>query len=79
MNYFLPHIGELNFKEKSLYLGYIVFRLLRVYTNLEKPTDRDSYTYKRIEVSGMLLNQLFREYYILQEKIFFYLGGIYVL
>ena len=68
MNYFLPHIGELNFREKSLYLGYIVFRLLRVYTGLEKPTDRDSYTYKRIEVSGMLLNQLFREYYILQEK-----------
>tara|TARA_Y100001970_G_scaffold27641_1_gene33765 strand:- start:2140 stop:7077 length:4938 start_codon:yes stop_codon:yes gene_type:complete len=68
MIYFLPHVGELNFKEKSLYLGYIVFRLLRVFIGLEKPTDRDSYAYKRIEVSGQLLYQLFREYYILQEK-----------
>ena len=68
MIYFLPHVGELNFKEKSLYLGYVVFRLLRVFTGLEKPTDRDSYAYKRIEVSGQLLYQLFREYYILQEK-----------
>ena len=24
MNYFLPHIGELNFRVKALYLGYIV-------------------------------------------------------
>ena len=68
MIYFLPHIGELNFREKSLYLGYIVFRLLRVFSGLEKPTDRDSYKYKRIENSGMLLYQLFREYYILQQR-----------
>ena len=68
MIYFLPHIGELNFRDKSLYLGYIVFRLLRVYSGLEKPTDRDSYKYKRIENSGMLLYQLFREYYILQQR-----------
>ena len=71
MIYFLPHVGELNFKEKSLYLGYIVFRLLRVFTGLEKPTDRDSYAYKRIEVSGQLLYQLFREYNILQEKMIY--------
>ena len=31
MNYFLPHMGELNFKAKALYLGYIVKRLLNVY------------------------------------------------
>ena len=68
MIYFLPHIGELNFREKSLYLGYIVFRLLRVSSGLEKPTDRDSYKFKRIEISGMLLYQLFREYYILQQR-----------
>ena len=30
MNYFLPHIGELNFKAKALYLGYMVKRLLNV-------------------------------------------------
>ena len=51
MNYLLPHIGELNFKDKAYYLGYMVKRMLLVYTKQEKPTDRDSYSYKRIEVS----------------------------
>jgi len=67
MNYFLPHIGELNFKQKALYLGYIVNRLLRVVTGVEKPTNRDSYLYKRIEVSGMLIRELFVEYYKIQQ------------
>lgn len=67
MNYFLPHIGELNFKAKALYLGYIVKRLLNVYTGLEKPTDRDSFKFKRLEVSGNLLYSLFKEYYKLQQ------------
>ena len=68
MMYLLPHIGELNFKQKALYLGYIVNRLLRVVTGVEKPTNRDSYLYKRLEVSGMLIYELFREYYTLQQK-----------
>ena len=67
MNYFLPHIGELNFKNKALYLGYIVKRLLNVYTGQEKPTDRDSYEFKRISVSGTLIHDLFDEYYKLQH------------
>ena len=67
MNYFLPHIGELNFSAKALYLGYIVKRLLNVYVGSEKPTDRDSYQYKRIAVSGILIHNLFREYYKLQQ------------
>ena len=65
-NYFLPHIGELNFMEKALFLGYMVKRLLLVFNNDERPTNRDSYEYKRIEDSGILLYQLFREYYKLQ-------------
>ena len=68
MIYFLPHVGEFNFREKSLFLGYIVFRLLRVYAGVEKPTDRDSYRFKRLETPGILLYQLFREYYILQKR-----------
>ena len=54
-------------KAKALYLGYIVKRLLDVSIGSEKPTDRDSYAYKRIEVSGLLLKKLFREYYKLQQ------------
>jgi len=67
MNYFLPHMGELNFKEKALYLGYIVRKLLRVFTKEDAPTDRDSYKYKRIETTGNLMSQLFKEYYNLQQ------------
>ncbi len=67
MVYFLPHIGELNFKQKALYLGYIVNRLLRVVKHEEKPTNRDSYIYKRIEISGMLIRDLFREYLTQQQ------------
>ena len=68
MNYFLPHIGELNFQQKAYYVGYIVLKLLKVYTKEEKPTDRDSFRFKRIELPGALLYDLFKEYYNLQQK-----------
>ena len=67
-DYFLPHIGETNFKKKALYLGYIVFRLLLVHSGLDNPTDRDHFKYKRIELVGSLLYDLFREYYTLQQR-----------
>jgi DNA-directed RNA polymerase beta subunit len=67
-DYFLPHIGEVNFINKAYYLGYIVFRLLSVYTGLEPATDRDNFKYKRIELVGSLMSDLFREYYTLQQR-----------
>jgi DNA-directed RNA polymerase II subunit RPB2 len=68
MNYFLPHLGELNFLNKAYFLGYMVNKLLRVFTGIEKTTDRDSFKYKRVEVSGDLISDLFREYYLIQQK-----------
>jgi DNA-directed RNA polymerase II subunit RPB2 len=67
-DYFLPHIGEVNFSEKAYYLGHMVFKLLSVYTGLEPPTDRDNFKYKRLELVGSLMYDLFREYYNLQWK-----------
>lgn len=67
-DYFLPHIGEVNYTEKAYYLGYMVFRLLAVHTGLEPPTDRDNFKYKRMELVGSLIGDLFREYYNLQLK-----------
>jgi DNA-directed RNA polymerase II subunit RPB2 len=61
---FLPHIGEINFKQKAYYLGYIVFRLLSVYMGMDIPTNRDNFKYKRVEIIGSLLSDLFREYTI---------------
>ena len=68
MNYFLPHIGEQNFLEKAYFVGYMVNRMLRVYTKQDSPTDRDNFRYKRIELSGSLLYDLFREYFLLQKR-----------
>lgn len=68
MNYFLPQIGELNYTEKAYYLGYIVYKLLLVYVKLEKPTDRDSFKFKRVDMPGRLLYDLFKEYYALQQQ-----------
>ena len=67
-DYFLPHIGELNFLEKAYFVGYMVYRLLKVYTKEAKPTDRDNFRFKRIEMSGTLIYDLFREYYLIQKK-----------
>uniref|UniRef100_A0A6C0IGP7 DNA-directed RNA polymerase n=1 Tax=viral metagenome TaxID=1070528 RepID=A0A6C0IGP7_9ZZZZ len=67
-DYFLPHVGELNFLEKAYFLGNMVFRLLKVYNKEEKPTDRDNFRFKRVELTGSLIYDLFREYYLIQKK-----------
>lgn len=67
-DYFLPHIGETNYTTKAYYLGYMVFRLLSVQQGIERPTDRDNYKYKRLEPPGILLSELFREYYREEQK-----------
>jgi DNA-directed RNA polymerase II subunit RPB2 len=68
MNYFLPHLGEKNFLDKAYFVGYMTFRLLRVWRGDDKPTDRDNYKFKRVETSGTLLYDLFREYYLIQLR-----------
>jgi DNA-directed RNA polymerase II subunit RPB2 len=67
-DYVLPHIGETNYVEKAYYLGYMVFRLLSVRMGFEPKTDRDNFKYKRIELVGSLIYDLFREYYNIQQK-----------
>ena len=85
MNYLLPNIGELNFRDKACFIGYMVLQLLKVFTKEKKPTDRDSFKYKRLELSGGLIYDLFKEYYTLQQrdiylkidKEYYYKQGIY--
>jgi len=67
-DYFIPHIGELNFIKKGLYIGTMVKRLLLTFTGQILPTDRDNFRFKRVETSGVLLYDLFREYFLLQHK-----------
>ena len=67
-DYFFPHIGETNFIEKAYFLGYMVKRLILVANGLETPIDRDSYRYKRIELTGSMIYDLFSEYFKMQSK-----------
>ena len=67
-DYFLPHIGVMNFLEKAYYVGYMVYKMLKVSTGIELPTDRDNFRFKRIELSGSLIYDLFREYYLIQKQ-----------
>ena len=53
-------------KTKALYIGYMVNRLLLCFTNKIPPTDRDSFKYKRVELPGELIYDLFKEYYTIQ-------------
>ena len=68
MNYFLPHIGEDNFLNKAYFIGFMVNKLLRVFMGKEHPTDRDNFKFKRVETSGSLIYDLFREYYLIQKQ-----------
>jgi len=67
-DFMLPHIGETNYNQKAYYLGYMVFRLLSVKLGFEPTTDRDNFKYKRVELIGSLMYDLFREYYNIQQK-----------
>ena len=67
-DYLLPHVGVMNFREKAFYLGHMVKELLKVYTKEKKPTDRDSFNFKRVELPGSLIYDLFNEYYSLQQR-----------
>jgi len=49
--------------QKKYFLGYMVNRILRCSLELAKQDDRDSYINKRIDLTGALLNNLFRNYF----------------
>jgi DNA-directed RNA polymerase II subunit RPB2 len=70
-DYFLPHVGEMNFKDKAYFIGNMVFTLLRTSLKEQAPTDRDNFKYKRVEVVGSLMYDLFKEYFtIMQHKVY---------
>jgi len=49
--------------QKIYYLGYMVSRVIKCSLGLTKQDDRDSYMNKRIDLTGVLLNNLFRNYF----------------
>uniref|UniRef100_A0A6C0IMX5 DNA-directed RNA polymerase n=1 Tax=viral metagenome TaxID=1070528 RepID=A0A6C0IMX5_9ZZZZ len=60
-NDIFPHCRT---KEQKIYfLGYMTNKLLKCSLGLEIPDDRDSYMNKRVDTTGILLNNLFRNYF----------------
>ena len=49
--------------QKVYFLGYMVIRLIKCSLGILKQDDRDSYMNKRIDLTGALLNNLFRNYF----------------
>lgn len=60
----LPHLGiSGSIKEKACFLGQMVNKLLTTSVGLRAEDDRDSYANRRMEISGMLIYDLFRTLY----------------
>ena len=59
----LPHIGS-SYVNKAYYLGYMTKKLLLNKNKLILNTDRDSFSNKRVDLSGFLLAELFRASFV---------------
>jgi DNA-directed RNA polymerase II subunit RPB2 len=62
VNDLFPNVGN-SFKNKAVFLGHIVRKIVKVALGIVQETDRDDYKFKRVDISGFLLGNLFRDYY----------------
>jgi len=60
-NDLFPHCY--NTQQKTYFLGYMTHRILECFAGVKPQDDRDSYINKRIDLTGSLLNNLFRNYF----------------
>jgi DNA-directed RNA polymerase beta subunit len=58
---FFPNIE--NFENKKKYLGYLTLQFIKTAKGLVRLSDRDSYIFKRVDISGFMLAELFQEAY----------------
>jgi len=61
-NYFLPHVGK-DFIQKAHFFGYMIKEMLLTKLKYKPPTDRDSFINKRVDISGFLIGNIFRDLY----------------
>jgi DNA-directed RNA polymerase II subunit RPB2 len=52
-----------NLTKKAMFLGRLTRQLVRVCIGLDPPTERDHYGLKRVDVSGFLCANIFRDFY----------------
>jgi DNA-directed RNA polymerase II subunit RPB2 len=63
-----PNAGK-SFEHKTVYLAYLIGKLLRACTGVDPITNRDTYEHKRVHVSGNKLSDLFRDIYARFRKV----------
>jgi DNA-directed RNA polymerase II subunit RPB2 len=56
------------YQNKGKYLGYLVKQFINVAMHISPESDRDSYIYKRVDISGYLLAELFHEAFMKLRK-----------
>ena len=62
VNDLFPNIGD-NFRQKALYLGYLVNRMVKTVIGEIKQNKRDNYMFKRVDTTGILIGNIFRDFY----------------
>jgi DNA-directed RNA polymerase II subunit RPB2 len=62
INDLFPNVGD-DFRQKAMYLGYLVNKLIRTATGALKQNKRDNYMFKRVDTTGILLGNIFRDFY----------------
>lgn len=62
INDVFPNVGK-TLRNKAIFLGHLVKKIINIALGINKEVDRDSYTHKRVDISGFLLGNLFRDYY----------------
>jgi DNA-directed RNA polymerase II subunit RPB2 len=62
INDLFPNIGN-DFRQKAMYLGYLVNKLVRTTIGTLKQNKRDNYMFKRVDTTGILIGNIFRDFY----------------
>lgn len=62
INDIFPNVGQ-SFKNKAMFLGHVTNKLVKTCLGIIQESDRDNYVYKRVDISGFLIGNLFRDYY----------------
>ena len=70
MNDLFPNMNEgsgkatkISLHKKALFLGHVISHTIKTCLGLEKESDRDNYAVKRVDLSGFLMANLFRDFY----------------
>lgn len=62
LNDLFPNIGD-DVRHKALYLGHLINKLIRTTLGKLKMNKRDNYMFKRVDTTGILLGNIFRDFY----------------